>query len=83
MSELIDTSVLLKEELERTNEMIKALATELENTQETNVRLQEAVYLAVDALEYADKALTGGTVGWETNIQKAIKEIKQITQGNK
>lgn len=83
MSEFIDTSVFFKEQLDRANEMIKALATELENTQETNVRLQEAVYLAVDALEYADKALTGGTVGWETHIQKAIKEIKQLTQGNK
>lgn len=41
-------------------------------------RLQKAVDLALYALEYADKALTGGTVGWETHAQKAIKEIKQL-----
>lgn len=44
-------------------------------------RLQKAVDLAVDALEYADKALTGGTIGWETHAKKAIKEIKQLIKG--
>lgn len=44
-------------------------------------RLQKAVDLAVDALEYADKALTGGTIGWETHAKKAIKEIKQLIRG--
>lgn len=44
-------------------------------------RLQKAVDLALFALEYADKALTGGTVGWETHAQKAIKEIKQLIKG--
>lgn len=43
--------------------------------------LQKAVDLALDGLEYADKALTGGTVGWETQAQKVIKEIRHLIKG--
>ena len=35
---------------------------------------------ALDGLEYADKCLTGGTVGWKTEIRKIIEQIKDKEQ---
>lgn len=80
MSEFIDTSVFFKEQLDRANEMIKALATELENTQETNVRLQQAVDLALAGL----KETMAGCKSYDADYavcERTIKEIKQLIKG--
>lgn len=50
---------------------------ELDTTQKN---LRKAVDIATDILEYTDKVLTGGTVGWETHIQKALREIKELVK---
>lgn len=77
MSEFIDTSILSKVQLDRANELIKALGTELKNTQETNVRLQKAVDLAVDVLKDITFCKQFGEV---TDVRKyADSKLEEIT----
>ena len=55
---------------------ILALETENKDLSDKNGKLKSKLDKALDGLEYADKCLTGGTVGWKTEIRKIIEQIK-------
>lgn len=49
---------------------------ELIKVMEENKRTRKALDVAVDALKYANKCIKGGCVNWETEIDRALEQIK-------
>ena len=45
-----------------------------------SIDLWNSLDIAVDALKYANKCIKGGCVSWETEIDKALKQITALEQ---
>lgn len=58
-------------------------AIENEKLKQELDRTKKKLDIAVDALKYANKCIKGGCVNWETEIDKALKQINEITKGRK